>query len=460
MSLAVASAALASTRADFRIRRRGPAYLVMLVGSVLLGLLAAPPRDAAFQVLELGPYRGEFTTGYLAAVTAMAGGLWLSFAGFAAVRGALARDEAEGVAELVASTSRPTASHLLGRFGGAVLVLLSGALVLLGTAVAIQLLRGESTRIDPVALLLPLAVVELPLLLLAAGAAVLWDTVRPLRGAAGAALWFVVWMVLVIGGQSGRGLDLLGMGRITRSLRDAVVAQGDDPHRMEFGVGLTMNGPSREVVHWAGLPAGSWLELVPQAVALAALALALVLAPCAWYRLMPPRPAGRAEAAQAAQAAQAARFRTAGLGAPPPALDRPFPLLAEVRLLLLGQPWWWLPLLALTAVAAGFTAGAAPAVWIALMPAWSRLGVPAPSPASDIVAACPSPGRRRLATVLAGLAVTVAASAPAALRNPSPTWEAVTLGLAALALACNAATRSPRLFQALFPPLWYLIVAH
>lgn len=73
--------------ADFRERRRRPGYLVVLLGTLALGLLAAPVGDSRWEVFQVTDLHGRYTSGYVGTVTALGGAVWLSLAGFGIARG-------------------------------------------------------------------------------------------------------------------------------------------------------------------------------------------------------------------------------------------------------------------------------------------------------------------------------------------------------------------------------------
>jgi hypothetical protein len=68
--------------ADFRERSRRPVYAVVLLAAVALGYLAVPASDSHWQIFQFGDYRGEYSSAYVGVVTALAGAVWLSLAGF------------------------------------------------------------------------------------------------------------------------------------------------------------------------------------------------------------------------------------------------------------------------------------------------------------------------------------------------------------------------------------------
>ncbi|MDH6704894.1 hypothetical protein P3T27_001597 [Kitasatospora sp. MAA19] len=473
--------------ADFRERRRRPGYLVVLLGTLALGLLAAPVGDSRWEVFQVTDLHGRYTSGYVGTVTALGGAVWLSLAGFGIARGAIGRDEQSGVGRLLAATPLTRVAYLAGKFGSNLLLFGSMLLALAGTALAVQLVKGDSGHVDVLRLLLPYVLITLPLLAAVAGCAVLFDTLPGLRGGLGAAVWFAVWLVAVLGAQAGGGPDLLGMRRITASIRESIAAGGRPADGVEFGVGLTADNRVLGTFDWPGLGPGEAGAQVLGAVLLTAVAVGLALLGALWFRRFDgagPRPAaGASEAVRsggpAPEAGPAAFALAPGRLAP----GRPAParhggtvaaaLLGELRILVPGRRLWWAGAAALAVLAAG-VAPDGPShpvlpfamLWPVLV--WSRLGHRAGGGSTaELLGACPAPVRRGLAVLLAGVVPALAVVAvPAVLLLTAGQARAAAGALAgallvpALALLCGAVTRGPRLFQSLYPMLWYGMINH
>lgn len=474
--------------ADFRERRRRPGYLVVLLGTLALGLLAAPVGDSRWEVFQVTDLHGRYTSGYVGTVTALGGAVWLSLAGFGIARGAIGRDEQSGVGRLLAATPLSRAGYLAGKFVSNLLLFGSMLLALAGTALAVQLLKGDSGRVDAVRLLLPYVLITLPLLAAVAGCAVLFDTVPGLRGGLGAAVWFAVWLVLVLGAQAGGGPDVLGMRRITASIREVLAAGGRPVAGVEFGVGLTADNRVLGTFDWPGLGPGEAGGPAATGVLLVCAAVGIALLGALWFRRFDGDPArrgtGRARPGRAdggtvgpgpGVAAGLAGF---ALGPARPAAPRQGrigfdALLGELRILVRGQRLWWAGA-AVLAVAAAAVApdGASHAVlpfamlWPMLL--WSRMGHRAEGGSTEqLLAACPSPLRRGLAGLLAGIVPALAVAVVPALRLAGAGQSRAAAGalagallVPALALLCGGLTRGPRLFQTVYPMLWYGMVNH
>ncbi|MFI0723248.1 hypothetical protein [Streptomyces sp. NPDC021224] len=470
---AVAGVALA----DLRDRIRRPSFAVTLLAAVALGWLAVPAPGAHWVVLQISDHRGTYNSAYVGLATALAGTLWLALGGFYVVRGAPARDESSGVGRLLAATPLRTTAYFAGKLLGNVLVLASMLGVLAVTAPVMQLLRGKSRTVDPVALLLPFAVVALPVIVAVAAAALLADTVPGLRGGLGNVLWFFVWLTLAFAGQGPHApLGGIGVHEATRSMEADLLAQAPGAHG-EFSLGFTYTDTPLHTFTWDGFTPTAHFLL--GRAALVALAVLCALLPGLWFaRFDPARTHTRRGAA--APVSPVSREQPA---APRPTVPVQGPLTpartggllfprlyaAELRILVQGARWWWwstaavLTLTAFAATGSGATRFVLPAAWIWPVLLWSRLGSQAAEHRVDaLLGAAPRPHRRVLAEWAAGVTLTAATGlGPAAvlLRDgDSPgvaCWLAATAFVPSFALALGTRSRSHRLFQALYVPLWY-----
>ncbi|MFI5526279.1 ABC transporter permease [Streptomyces platensis] len=479
--------------ADFWDRVRRPAYAVILFAAVGLGYLATPAKEAGWVVMQVGDYRGTYNSAYVGMVVALAGAVWLSLGGFYVVRNAISRDESTGVGRLLAATPLSNTGYLASKFLSSVLVLASMLGVLAGTAVVMQLARGETTTVDPVGLLTPFLLIALPLMAFTAAAALLFEAVPVLRAGLGNVLWFFIWAFIAIGGQSPNApLGGIGVHRVVQSLGDSMKVQGIDPSQAgEFSLGLTLVSKPLKTFDWPGFDPSSEYLLTRCVLLLIAVALALVPAP--WFpRFDPAR--GRTLQDPSAQAAVGDRIESAypampavvmqeEQGAARAATFGKVPraqvklgnsavrlLVGEVRVLLQGIPlWWWAGVLTLTAVsqmvtpATGVTRILLPLAWIWPVLIWSRLGTQRHEHGVEaILGAYPAAHRRVLAEWGAGFLLTVVAGIGPALRmftgSDGPGllhWFLGALFIPSFALVLGLLSRTHRLFQAAYLPLWY-----
>ncbi|WP_419996216.1 hypothetical protein [Streptomyces boninensis] len=457
--------------ADVRDRIRRPAYAAILLAAIALGWLAVPAAGAHWVILQIGDHRGTYNSAYVGLATALAGALWLALGGFYVVRGVAARDEASGVGRLLAATPLRTTAYFAGKFLSNVLVLASMLVALAVTALVMQLVRGEDRAVDPVALLLPFAVVALPLMVVTAAAALLTDAVPGLRGGLGNVVWFFVWLALAMGGQ-GAGAPLGGIGvyDAVRSMDEQLREQAPEA-RGEFSLGFTYTEHPLHTFTWSGFtPDGGY---VLSRVAVVLLAVVVALLPALWFARFDPARVRAAKAVPVPVKPVAAVWTAARPGPLTPARGGGWPFFrlyaAELRILLQGTRWWWwatVALLTLTAFAAtgqGATRIILPALWIWPVLLWSRLGTQAAEQRVDtLIGAIPRPARRLVAEWAAGTTLTVLTGlGPAAVlvRDGDPgglvAWLAAALIIPTLALALGAVSRTHRLFQAVYLPLWY-----
>ncbi|WP_052852760.1 ABC transporter permease [Streptomyces avicenniae] len=467
--------------ADFLDRARRPAYAVTLAGAVALGYLAVPSASSRWVIMQLGDYRGLYNSAYTGMATALAGTLWLTFAGFYVTRSGIARDESSGVGRLLAATPLRTWRYLAAKFLSNVLVLGSMTVVLAGTAVVMQLARGEDGTPAPVPLLLPFAVLTLPMVVLTAGAAVLFETTPLLRTGLGNAVWFFVWLTLVLGGQSATApLGGIGVHDVVASMSEDLAEQGVSLSGGEFSLGLTyVEEPLRTFV-WNGFTPDAGFLAGRFAVLLLAIPVALL--PALWFHRFDPTRAARTSAPSHAEGApgsadvpEAVWTPPAVAGPPrtPVSYGRPLPRLftGELRVLVHGPAWWWIgaALLSLTALFVpldAVTRFVLPLAWLWPLLVWSRLGSQHhEAGVAVLLDACPSPARRTLAEWGAGVAVTAVTGLAPLLRvlvagdfAGASAWAGGVLFIPSLALALGALSRTHRTFQAVYLPIWYVTV--
>lgn len=470
---------------DFRDRVRRPVYAVTLLAAVGLGYLAVPDAGGHWTIMDVGGNRGVYNSAYVGAVTALAGALWLTFGGFYVVRSGIARDETTGVGQILAATPLRTSRYLLAKFLSNLLVLASMVGVLVVTALLMQLARGEDRAVRPIALLEPFLLLALPLMAFTAAAALLFETVPLLRGGVGNVVWFVLAMVLAIGGQSASApLDGLGVHQVAGSMGAALEAQHGTVDPGGFSLGLTKVDKPLGTFRWEGFDPSSGFVLGRLALFLAALAVALL--PALWFgRFDPARGTGRAAAVPvvAGEPSVADGTEPAGTrwGSAPGVLPRTEPrragafgrlLAGEVRILVQGvSRWWWLVAAGLTAAGLALPMNAVtglllPLSWLWPVLIWSRLGSQQVENGLEVLlGAYPSARRRLLAEWASGLVLTAVTGVAPLIRMlaagdgaGTASWVGGAVFVPSLAMALGVVSRSHRLFQAVYLPLWWVLV--
>nr|QEO73607.1 hypothetical protein [uncultured bacterium] len=465
----------ALTLADFRERVRRPSFLFVLLGAAALGYFAVPPDTSGYMLLRVGNYRGVYDSAYVGALIALVGGAWLTVGGFFVVKNAIARDEATGVGQILAATPMRTVVYTVGKFLSNLLVLGAMVVLLALTALLMVLVRGEAGEIDLVALWMPFLLLSMPMMALTAAAAVLFETIRPLRRGLGN----IVWFVLAIAGlgqsvEAGGAFDVLGVGTVATSLEAAIVATYPDPGDTGLAIGFSdAEGPLRRY-EWAGLDLTAELVLLRTAVLLFALGVAVLAA--GWFTRFTPTSGTAGRRSEQETEALPAEARPTRFGAPVSAAVRGWIaarlLLSELRILVKGISYWWW-----TGAAALFATGLfvpyaqvinpmLPIGWIWPVLMWSRLGTQQTANGVDLLVAASVAGRRRLAAEwTAGVLITAVTGLAPLLRmavaadwSGVAAWGAGLLFIPSLALAVGTLTRTARAFQALYLGAWYAVM--
>lgn len=465
---------MALATADFRDRVRRPAFLVTALATVALGYLAAPPASATYAVVKVGEHRGVYDSGYLGAVLALGGGLWLSLCGFYVVKNAIAKDATTGTGQILAAAPMRTIAYLLGKFLSnlAVLAALAGVLAL--TALGMLFLRGESPTVDLIALWLPFLLLCLPVLAVSAAAAVLFEATPVLRSGAGNIIWCFGFLTLFVAGLGATGLAAVGA-----SLGADLRAQHPEVASTEISVGLTTEDDRLETFHWSGLYVTG--ELAAWQLGWLVLAVLIATVPALWFsRFDParqPRPARSRSAVSPAEstvatipdAGPAARFTR-----PAAPAVRGNPILGmvagELRLLLKGRSgWWWLGLGGITVAGLAAPAGSGLVLllaWIWPVLLWSRLGTQAAEHGVHLLTdAGHAPHQRLLSEWAAGVAVAALTGAGPLLRMllsgdfaGAAAWSGGAAFIPSLAILLGTLSRSARLFQLTYLMLWYSVL--
>jgi hypothetical protein len=470
--------------ADFLERVRRYSFLVTLLFAVCLGYAAATGQIS----LRLGEYRGLYTSAWVGAMMSLITTTFLSLVGFYIVKNAVDRDRQTGVGEILASTPLSRISYLLGKFFSNFAVLASMVGVLTLAAVAMQFLVAEDRVFHVWALLSPFLLLSLPAIALTAALAVLFETVRWLRGGFGNIVWVFLW-ALSIGLPGAIGIpqcDPFGLWTVFRSVVPA--AQATIPGYKE-AFSLTVADTSVRVFpgfHWAGIDWTTGEVLLRVAWVVAALAIVL-LGATFFDRFEParsrPRPHSKREAGEVALEAEASWPRSS-VEAPAavPIYPTPLPhdvhgfgftriLVAELRLALQGMRWWWHAVAAgllIAQLASPLEISRGPLLGVAwLWPAliWCAMGSRELRFAtSQLLFSCARILPRQLtACYLAGVTVALFTGAGAGVRlvlardfSGVFAFLVAAFFIPALALALGVVSRSGKFFEALYTMLWYI----
>jgi hypothetical protein len=510
--LNVLGGGLAILRADFLERTRQYGFLIVLGLTLYAGYMMAPPADAGYLAFSIGGHRPYYSSAWLGTIFGAVAATLLSLVGFFLVRNAVDRDRLTRVGRILASTPMTRISYVLGKWLSNLAVLGTILTLLTLTALVMQLVRAEDSRVDLGALLAAIWLIGLPPLAVGAALAVFVETTPVLRGSLGSILFvllWVVWLVLPSANVFTRPdrvfplADLAGLSRSMVSLYAAVDAAG---LRLETNATDLFQPVGERVVQrftWTGIAwsAGAVLERLAWTGSAALIALVAAL-PFDRFDPAPLRPrwlswmAGpRRQTTPAARRRRSPWTRKSGgdrvpmkiTGRDTPRaagtvrlapLDRSLRgrrfssvVAAELRMMIRGYAWWWYGavlilictnLLAPARLARGLFM---PGLWLWPIGVWSAMGGRETQTLTRaLVFSAPRPLRRQLpATWLAGVLVGLAVALATAVRPAAEGELGHLLGLAvgavfipSLALALGTWTNSNRAFEVLYVVLWYL----
>jgi hypothetical protein len=438
-------------RADLLERLRRSSTLAVLAFT----LLAAWMIHTGALGVEVGGWRGVHDSAWIGMMMTVVVTTVLGLLGFYLVKDPITRDRRTGVGQILAATPTSNAAYLLGKWLSSTGVLLALLTVLGVAALAIQIAHGEAA-VQPLRLVLPLVVVAGPALALVAAAALLFESIPVLRGGAGNVLWFFLfiaslWTGIEVLGPVAPGFDPFGCGIFVPSLR-AAVASLDPGYEGGFVIGSAGLGGPLRVFTWPGI---HWTAgLLASRMALAVAAAGIALLPCLWF--------DRFAAHAAPERRRSPRWDAPGKWVAQ-LTDRLGLVGAELRMVLAGQPSWWLLVLVGAALAGIWQPDALLLGWIWPLVAWSALGCRAERDGT-LPLLLSTPGgvlRPVVAAWGAGAVLAAFAGLGTLARSTLDPVAAVAFAagcafIPALALACGSWTRSPRLFEVVWLLVWYV----
>jgi hypothetical protein len=476
-------------RADFleRVRRYG--FLVTLAAATYLGYCCITGKV----VIRLDDYRGVYNSAWIGCLMTLVSTTFLTLIGFYFVKNALQRDEQTHVGQILATTpmtkSFYTTAKMISNF--VVLAAMIGVMAL--AAILMQLLKAEDPHVNLWALLSPFLLFALPAMAFTGALAVLFETLPILRGGAGNVIYFFVWIALLAvpissidkGGRPSDTTyftDLMGvvsvMGNMQADLRSI------DPG-YKNGAALTIGdtATSKKFL-WTGLRLSPAAYLSRAACLLMAFGIALVaglffhrfdparewFAKRARVEIVEPVNGGGAVSAVPVQAVELTPLVRAASKSSLPRL-----VLAELKLMLKGQRWWWyavaggLFIASITAPLNSVRGGIAIAALIWPVLVWSRMGTSeARFNTAPLIFSCARSLQRQLPAVwIAGVLVAVLTNGGLAIRfliagdrRGLLAWVACSLFVPSLALALGIWSGISKAFEAIYTVWWYVGPAH
>lgn len=464
-------------RADFLERTRRHSFLIMLGLVLYLGYAV----NAGQITLRLDRYRGVFNSAWVGSMMTLVVNFFLGWFGFYLVKNAISRDYETGVGQIMAATPLSRPMYMLGKWLSNFAVLSVMVFILMLAAVVMQILQREDPRLNVWALMAPFLFAALPFMALTAAFAVVFEAVGWLRGGFGNLVYFFffVTVMAVLTTTEVPALDWVGYGLFSESMGEAARAVYPS---YQHGVSLGIMPPvTIKTFTWPGV---EWTipVILTRLITLAlAVGTALLGALC-FDRFDPSR--ARPRAARKESAANTPEPGAVIEARPAPPASRLTPLtasrahvrfgallLAELRLALKGQRWWWY-LVALGLIAAPVFSpvdivrqGLLPAAWIWPILLWSSLGSrEARHDTRQIVFSAPHPlGSQLPAIWLCGFLVAGLMAAGVTLNlllaGDLPGVLSLLAGalfIPSLALASGVWTGSSKAFEIVYVLWWYV----
>jgi ABC-type transport system involved in multi-copper enzyme maturation permease subunit len=333
-------------RADFLERVRRYSFLVMLGLVILLGYQTAIGNVR----LQLGQYRGEFNSAWIAGMMSIIITFFLGWFGFYLVKGSVARDRETGVGQIMATTPMSRPAYMLGKWISNFAVLMAMVLILMIIGLVIQLISGESSQIDLAVYLAPFLYIVMPLMALVAAVAVLFEAIPFLSGGFGNIVYFFGFVMLIPltmeNLQSIPALEPLGMALLKADMAQEVLQVYPD-YDGSFMLG-GLETPIEGTFTWTGI---DWTaHVVGTRLGYVGLAVLVTLAGSLFFDRFDPsrrKPRRRKESASiptpepviVSEPQPAVQLTPLNRSANQFRFSRV--LLAELKLMIKGQYWWW-----------------------------------------------------------------------------------------------------------------------
>jgi hypothetical protein len=467
-------------RADFFERVRRYSFLVMLGLVVFLGYQTAIGNIA----LELGLYRGEFNSAWVGAMMSLIATFFIGWFGFYLVKGSVARDRETGVGQIMATTPLTRPLYLIGKWLSNFAVLMTIVTVLALGAIVIQFLQGENTQIDLFTFLSPFIFIVVPLMALVAASAVLFEAVSFLQGGFGNIVYFFVFISFIPLFMENTTLkqypafEPTGLGILASDMGKAVTAIYPE-YNGDFSLGGGFVTATK-VFTWNGV---QWTpEMILARFSLLALSVMLIFFAALFFdRFDPSRSKPRSVRIKNSASPSTPEIDSISQTVSTPHLTplnktaNRFSffnvLLAELKLLLKGQRWWWYVVMAgiiitcLVNPSNAVREFALPIAWVWPILIWSAIGNrEVHNNVQQLTFSSTSSLLRQLpAQWLAGFIVTLLVSSGAIIRLTAGGDLAGLLALLSgaffipsLALACGVWSGTGKLFEILYMLIWYL----
>lgn len=466
-------------KADFLERTRRSSFRITLCLVLYLGYAV----NTGQVLIKLESYRGVFNSAWVGSLMALVITFFLGIFGFFLVKDTITRDERTGVGQILAATRLTRPEYLFGKWlsNFAVLTTLVGVLAL--AAILMQMIQREDTQVQIGPLIAPLLFIALPMMALVAAFAVFFETVRWLKGGFGNLAYFGLFSFLWVAGvklAQAPWLDVTGISLVGPHMKAAAKA-AFPTYNGTFVLSMASDQPLQTFL-WPGL---DWtVGLVLQRTLWVAAAVGVTILGCLFFNRFDPTRRFVSRAHPKPLEIPPLREET-GLTSQVMETSRLTPLVKKSRfhssflrlvgleglLLVKDSTWYGLAGMAVlwTGCAASPSAGfrkywfMLAALWPVLI--WSKMGEREARFRTEplIYQAAYPLARLLLSSWLAGVLITAAAASGVLLGRlifAEPIalvpWLLSVVFIPTLGLTLGVWSRSSKLFEVVYPVLWYL----
>jgi hypothetical protein len=483
-------------RADFLERIRRYSFLLTLGFSVYLGYAMYSGQIN----MQLGSYHGVANSAWLGSVVSLVSTIFLSLVGFYVVKNTVQRDRKTRVGRILAATPMSRSFYTLSKAFSNLAVLSAMVLVLAAAAIVIQLTHKGAGPTNLFDLLSPILIFSLSAMSVTAAFAVLFETIPGLRGGVGNIAYFFLWCFLLsssvkplLTGETPSLLtsmhDFPGITTISGQMQ-AQLRHLDPEYKGGSGFYIGSSHRGTKTFLWTGVKWNTTIALGRIFWLGVALCLTLIAA-CLFDRFDPAR-----EIVSLKRRKKQAALPTSGELDQLPLQTRETQLhapdltrlvhsrsqvrfvalvLAELRLLLRGQQWWWYTVAAglfigcLFAPLASARSGIILVAWLWPALLWSQLGTrEAQFSTQAIIFSAPHAFPRQLVSSwTAGVVLALLTGGGLGLRLMLARdmeglfgWAVAALFIPALALTLGVCTESRKPFEAVYTVWWYIGPLH
>jgi hypothetical protein len=466
-------------KADFLERTRRSSFLVTLCLVIYLGYAV----NSGQILIKLDVYRGIYNSAWVGSLMALVITFFLGITGFYLVKNTIERDERTGVGQIIATTPLTHQQYLLGKWLSNFVVLTTLVAILALAAILMQVIQREDAHIQIWPLIAPFLFIALPMMALVAAFAVFFETVSWLKGGFGNLVYFFLFLALFLAGiflAQFPWLDVTGVSLVGSNMK-AAAKTAFPVYQGSFVLAMVSSKPLQTFV-WPGL---NWtVQLILQRLLWPIVSIGVVLFGSLFFNRFDPNSHSISRRYQKPDESMTPReengshtgdLKVAQLT--PLAKNNSFHfnflylVWLECLLLMKGPKWYWLTGM----VVIWICCVASPSenmrnywfmlacIWPVLV--WSRMGErEVRYQTEQLIYQSAYPLVRLLVTSwLAGVIVTAAAISgvlfgrlifahPMALLP----WALSVVFIPTLALTLGIWSRSSKLFEVVYPILWYL----